>query len=93
MDFEFLKMLTSSDGTLLEKVVAGVILYYVARRDFRAEVKKIVAEGAATREVLSELAESVEQIGKQLVDHGVRIGKLEEHVERIKNPKGGENGF
>lgn len=78
---EILTMLMQSEGSMLEKIVAGVVIYFVARREVRKQFTML-------NDQLGNIEGALRAFGKDIVDletkHDVRITKLEGKIETIE---------
>lgn len=78
---EILTMLMQSEGSMLEKIIAGVVIYFVARREVRKQFTTLNNQ-------LSKIELALLAFGKDIVDletkHDVRITKLESKIDTIE---------
>lgn len=78
---ELLTLLLNSEGGMLEKIVAGVVIYFVARREVRKQFKTL-------NDQLGNIEGALRAFGKDIIDletkHDVRITKLEGKIETIE---------
>lgn len=79
---ELLTLLLESDGSFIEKLVAGLVIYFVTRREVRKQFDE-------TRKELKNITTALETFGAKILDlenkHDARITRLEVDVKDLKN--------
>lgn len=79
---DLLTLLLETDGSFLEKLIAGLVIYFVARREVRKQFDE-------TRNELKKISQALETFGAKILDlenkHDARITRLEVDVKDLKN--------